>query len=141
MAINAKQKKDNNFIEKVTKLDCEYCEKKIEYEKSVQEITQLKIEDAKLIPLKFLKPICAYKKRKGDKAIPTKRGELVERYISTKSHSDMNLEEWLCTKTTLFSRYKRDNGNNLTIDVIHQIIDKFNSKEKLVFDDVEKCSL
>ena len=72
MAINAKQKKDNNFIEKVTKLYCEYCEKKIEYEKSVQEITQLKIEDAKLIPLKFLKPVCAYKKRKGDKALPTK---------------------------------------------------------------------
>ena len=53
----------------------------------------------------------------------------------------MNLEEWLRTKTTLFSRYKRDNGNKLTMDEIHQIIDKFNSKEKLVFDNVEKCSV
>ena len=73
--------------------------------------------------------------------MPTKRDELVERYISTKSRSDMNLEEWLRSKTTLFSRYKRDNGKDLTIDVIHQIIDKFNSKEKLISDDVEKCSI
>ena len=64
--------------------------------------------------------------------MPTKRDELVERYISTKSRSDMNLEEWLRSKTTLFSRYKRDNGMNLTMDVIHEIIDKFDSKEKLI---------
>ena len=88
-----------------------------------------------------MKSVCAYKKRKGDKAIPTKRGELVERYISTKSRSDMNLEEWLRSKTTLFSRYKRDNGKDLTMDIIHEIIDKFESKEKLIFDDVEKCSV
>ena len=92
--------------------------------------------------MKLLKPLCSYKKRKGDKAIPTKRDELVERYISTKSRQDMNLEEWLHSSTTLFSRYKRDNSIDLTMEEIHQIIEKFfNSKEKLIFDDVEKVSV
>ena len=94
MVINVKQKKDNNFIEKVTKLYCEYCDnKKKEYEKAIRQLTCLKIEEEKLIPVKLLKPLYSYKKRKGDKAIPTKRDELVERYISTKSCQNMNLEE------------------------------------------------
>ena len=44
--------------------------------------------------MKLLEPLCSNEKRKGDNAIPTKRDELVERYISTKSRQDMNLEEW-----------------------------------------------
>ena len=93
MAINAKQKKDDNFIENVTKLHCEYCEKKYIYEKAMQQLTPLKIEEEKLIPLKLLKPLCSSKKMKRDKVIPTKCDELVERFISTKSRQDMNLEE------------------------------------------------
>ena len=90
--------------------------------------------------MKLLEPLCSNEKRKGDNAIPTKRDELVERYISTKSRQDMNLEEWLHSRTTLFSRYKRDNGTDLTMETIHQIIEKFNSKEKLNFVDVEIVS-
>ena len=73
--------------------------------------------------------------------MPTKRNELVERYISTKSRPDMELEEWLRTKTSLFSRYKRDNGCDLTMEMIHQVIDKFKPREKLNFDDIEKVSV
>ena len=91
--------------------------------------------------MKLLKPLCSCKKKKGDKAVPTKRDELVERYISTKSRQDMNLEEWLRSRTTLFSRYKRNNGIDLTMEAMHQIIEKFNSKEKFNFDDVEKVSV
>ena len=90
----------------------------------------MEIKEEKFIPIKMLKPLCSYKKRKGDKAIPTKRDELVERYISTKSRPDINLEEWLRTKTTLFSRYKRENGIELTMEAIQQIIEKFNTKKR-----------
>ena len=53
----------------------------------------------------------------------------------------MNSEELLRTRTTLFSRYKRDNGCDLTMKMINQVIDKFNTKETLNFDDVEKVSV
>ena len=53
----------------------------------------------------------------------------------------MNLEEWLRTKTTLFSRYKREIGIELTMEVIQQIIEKFNTKKELNFDDVKKVSI
>ena len=55
----------------------------------------------------------------------------------------MELEERLRTRTALFSRYKRDNsfGSNLTMEIVHQVIDKFNTKEALNFDDVEKVSV
>ena len=53
----------------------------------------------------------------------------------------MNLEEWLQMKTTLFSRYKRKNGIELTKEVIQQIIEKFNTKKELNFDDIEKVSI
>ena len=101
----------------------------------------MEIKEEKFIAVKLLKPLCPYKKRKGDRAIPTKRDELVERYISTKSRPDIDSEEWLRTKTTLFSRYKRENGIELTMEVIQQIIEKFDTKEKLNFDDVEKVSI
>ena len=45
----------------------------------------------------------------------------------------MNLEEWLRTKTTLFSRYKRENGIELTMEAIQQIIEKFNTKKGTEF--------
>ena len=54
---------------------------------------------------------------------------------------DMELEEWLRTKTSLFSRYKRDNGCDLTMEMVHQVIDKFKPREKLNFDDIEKVSV
>ena len=53
----------------------------------------------------------------------------------------MNLEECLRMRTTLFTRYKRDNGTDLTMEVIHQIIEKFNAKEELNFNDVKKVSI
>ena len=53
----------------------------------------------------------------------------------------MNLEEWLRTKTALFSRYKRENGIELTMEVIQQIIEKYDTKQELNFDDVEKVSI
>ena len=61
--INAKQKKDNNFIEKVTKLYCESCDKKKEYNKAIQQLACLEIKGEKLIPVKLSKPLCSYKKR------------------------------------------------------------------------------
>ena len=36
MVIHAKQKKDNDLIEKVTKLYTDFCEKKNEYDKAIQ---------------------------------------------------------------------------------------------------------
>ena len=78
MAINAKQKKDNDFIEKVAKLYTDFCEKKKEYEKATKQLAYLEIKDEKFIPVKMLKSLCSYKKRKGDRAIPRKRDELVE---------------------------------------------------------------
>ena len=81
MAINAKQKKDNDFIEKVAKLYTDFCEKKKEYDQAIQQLACLEIKEEKFIPVKLLKPLCSYKKWKGDRAIPTKRDELVERYV------------------------------------------------------------
>ena len=66
LVINAKQKKDNDFIEKVTKLYTDFCEKKKEYEKAIQQLACLEIKEEKFIPVKLLKPLCSYKKRKGD---------------------------------------------------------------------------
>ena len=53
----------------------------------------------------------------------------------------MNLEQWLCMKTKMFTRYKHDNGTDLTMEVIYQIIENFNAKEELNFDDVKKVSI
>ena len=141
MAINAKQKKDNEFVEKISKLYNEFIDKKNDYNKAIQQIESLTSRDENDIPIKLLKPVCSYKKRKGDKAMPTKRNELIERYVSTKSRPDMELEEWLRTKTSLFSRYKRDNGCDLTMEMVHQVIDKLKPRQKLNFDDIEKVSV
>ena len=64
IAINAKQKKDNDFIEKVAKLNTDFCEKKKEYKKAIQQLACLEIKEEKLIPVKLLKPLCSYKNGK-----------------------------------------------------------------------------
>ena len=73
------KKKDNDFIEKVAKFYMDFCEKKKDYENAIQQLACLEIKEEKFIPVKMLKPLCSYKKRKGDKAIQTKRDELVKR--------------------------------------------------------------
>ena len=72
MAINAKQKRDNEFIEKINNVYSEFCDNKNEYEKAFTQMESLKSKEEKDIPVKLLKSLCSYKKRKGDKPIPTK---------------------------------------------------------------------
>ena len=47
IAINAKQKKDNEFIEKITKLYSEFCDKKKEYEKALAQMESFKKQGRK----------------------------------------------------------------------------------------------
>ena len=64
MVIIAKQKKENDFIEKVTKLYMKFCDKKKEYGKVFQQLVSLEIKEDKFVPVKLLKPLCSYKKGK-----------------------------------------------------------------------------
>ena len=81
------------------------------------------------LPLKILKPLCAYKKRKGDKAIPTKQDGLLERWMSTKHRGDMTLKE-LIKSTMLFEMYKKGTGRDLTMGIVNTIISGDNTGDQ-----------
>ena len=55
--------------------------------------------------------------------MPTKHDELMIRWRETKDRSDMSLEEYLTTTTTIFETYKKDHrGSALTIDIIETMM-------------------
>jgi len=132
MVIKAKEKKNEQLVARVKKINGEYCEKKQEYEIAVCEMKKWEMKTERKrekLPLKILKPLCAYKKRKGDKAIPTKQDGLLERWMSTKHRGDMTLEEWI-KSTTLIETYKKDTGRELTMGIVNTILSGDNTEDQ-----------
>jgi len=75
------------------------------------------------LPIKILKPLCIWKKRKGDKKMPTKQDELYKRWNETKNRCEISLEEYLMETTTLHDIYEKDHkGSPLTLDIINQMM-------------------
>ena len=83
-------KKDTIEREKGEKFVKEYKEKKRKYE----EVMKLALPPASLSN-EQLKAVCAFKKRKGDKAIPTVKKLLLERYNETIVRHDLPLSQWM----------------------------------------------
>jgi len=67
--------------------------------------------------LKTIKPLVVWKKRKGDKAVPTKHDLLLKRWHETKQRADLSLEDFLRT-TSLFPTYEKETGRKLTMIII-----------------------
>ena len=75
------------------------------------------------LPIKILKPLCLWKKRKGDVKMPTKQDGLLVRWRETKDRSDMLLEEYLKTTSTIFETYQKDHkGSALTKAIIETMM-------------------
>ena len=75
------------------------------------------------LPIKILKPLCLWKKRKGDVKMPTKQDGLLVRWRETKDRNDMSLEENLKTTSTIFETYQKDHkGSALTMSIIEMMM-------------------
>lgn len=110
-------KKKKEFWNKVKKYYCEYYKKKKEFDEAKNELEKRTLHNN--LPIKILKPLCLWKKRKGDSKMPTKQDELMVRWNETKDRHDVSLEEYLQTTSTIFETYQKDNkGSVLTVDMI-----------------------
>jgi len=119
-SINA-MKKQKEFWNKVKRYYCEYQKKKKDFNEAKSESEKRTSHDN--LPIKVLKPLCLWKKRKGDSKMPTKQDQLMIRWRETKDRSDMSLEEYLQMTTTIFETYKNNHrGSTLTIDIIETMM-------------------
>ena len=115
-SINA-MKKENEFWNKVKRYYCEYQKKKKEFNAAKSELQKRTLHNN--LPIKILKPLCLWKKRKGDVKMPTKQDGLLVCWRETKDRSDMLIEEYLKTTSTIFETYQKDHkGSALTISVV-----------------------
>jgi len=115
------KKKEKEYWNKVRKHYNEYHKKKDDYEKAFNEYNKQNSHNN--LPIKLLKPLCNWKKRKGDKKMPTKQNELLSRWEETKDRNDISLEEYMKTMTTLYETYKREhNGTSLTLELINEMM-------------------
>lgn len=114
------EKKAVEFWKKVRKHHDDYFQKKTDFDIAHRSINVSKPDN---LPIKLLKPLCAWKKRKGDKRMPTKLDELNVRWVETKDRRDISLEEYFKTNTTLFDVYQKENkGKELTIELIDEMM-------------------
>jgi hypothetical protein len=75
MAASAKRKKDDTFRDRIRKLHNDFLKKKLAFDNAIKELNAMKTKTSIGIPLKLLKPLVVWKKRKGDKPTPVKRKE------------------------------------------------------------------
>ena len=108
LALNAKEKKENQFKERIGKLHKQYNDRKKSYIAARKNFDESKDTKDKL-PLKLLKPLVVWKKRKGDEVIPSKHDALIERWSKTKHRADLSFEEAL-KETSIFATYKKETG-------------------------------
>ena len=121
VAHNHLRKKEEEFWKKVKKCCCEYSKKKEDYEKAIDELKKRPTHNN--LPIKILRPLCAWKKRKGDQKMPVKQNELFVRWDETKHRDEMSLESYLMETTILFETYERDHrGTKLTMNLINEMI-------------------
>ena len=117
LAKDAKEKKQSKFWEQVVSACDMYNKLKCEYEKAIEKLA--KIDTHNNLPIRILSPLCKWKRRKGDKNMPTLRSKLMERWNETKDRSDISLDEYLKTFTSIYQTYQKANqGKTLTIDMI-----------------------
>ena len=83
-------KKEKEFWSKVKRYCCEY--KKKDFNEAKSELEKQTLYNN--LPVKLLKPLCLWKKRKGDVKMPTKQDELMIQWKDTKDRNDMSLEEY-----------------------------------------------
>ena len=124
MAINARQKKEKHFKERICKLYKNYHDKKKLFEDALVKYNEwekhCKSNDKQSgnLPLRILKPLVAWKKRKSDKALPSKLEPLMERWNETKDRSHQCFESFL-KETSIFDAYKKETGRQLTMDIVN----------------------
>ena len=69
------------------------------------------------LPLKILKPLVKWMKRKLDKMLPSKFEALMSRWEETKDWSHLSFESFL-KETLIFTAYRKELGRQLTMDVV-----------------------
>ena len=113
--------KEEGYWKRVRKYYDEYYKKKEDFNKAHDEFTKRDSHDN--LPIKILKPLCIWMKRKGDKKMPTKQDDLLKRWNETKDRCELSLEEYIKNTTTLHDVYEKDhNGVPLTINIINQMM-------------------
>ena len=117
LAKDAKERKQSKFWEQVVSACKMFNKMKCEYEKAMERLVT--IDKHNNLPIRILSPLCKWKRRKSDKNMPTLRTKLMERWNKTKDRSDISLEEYLKTFTSIFQSYQKANqGKALTIEMI-----------------------
>ena len=81
MAINAKQRKEKHFKERICKLYKNYNDNKEQFKNALVKYLEWEMHctsnnKSGNLPLRILKPLVAWKKQKSDKALPTKFNRL-----------------------------------------------------------------
>ena len=114
------KKKEEAYWKKERKYYDEYLKKR-DYDQAYDEYKKRMTHNN--LPIKILKPLCMWKKRKGDKKMPTKQDDLNKRWNETKDCCEISLEEYLMETTTLQDTYEKDHkGSPLTLDIINQMM-------------------
>jgi len=114
------RKKEEVYWKRIEKYCNNYFKKKNKYTKALDELKENNTKDN--LPIKIVKPLCIWKKRRSDKKMPSKQDKLMHRWNETKDRKDLSLEEYL-KATTVYEIYERDHkGQKLTMDLINQMI-------------------
>ena len=121
LAKAAKETKQNKFWNEVVSAVKVYNKMKDEYTESMKKLGVMDKKKHNNLPIRDLSPLCKWKRRKGDKNMPTLRMKLLERWWKeTKDRDDILLEQYLKSFTSLFETYQKTNGRKvLTIDMIN----------------------
>ena len=77
------------------------------------------------LPIKLLRPLCKWKKRKGDSKMPSKQDALYCRWMETKDRKDLCLEDYIKGNSSIFQMYEQSNkGEKLTMHMIDKMVKK-----------------
>ena len=114
MAENAKQKKENQYKQKVSKHFIGHHEKMKQFDIAIKVFEQWESKNKtnvvkEKLPLKVIKPLVAWKKQKTDAAMPSKLEPLLKRWEETKHRPDLTFEQSL-RATSFFESYKKETG-------------------------------
>ena len=134
MAASAKRKKEDAFRQRIRKFHDDFLKRKLAFKEAMKQLNSMETKTLTGIPLKLLKPLVGWKKRKGDKPIPVKRKDLEQRWIEVKKRKDLTLEEFLST-TNVYTQYLNETGTKLTEEVIKASLNDDVAVDDVVVDD------
>ena len=89
LAKAAKEKKQSKFWDQVVSAVKTYNKMKDEYNKAMEKLVTM--EKHNNLPIRLLSPLCKWKKRKGDKTMPTLQKKLLDKLVELKCINVMHV--------------------------------------------------